>query len=96
MWLLPKLEKIQNLFLMKTNIDNVGPLLGSRLIFFLSVVGNFFLFSSVFSNINIFRPLSLLGKSHSHPRLMVILPTSFDHKETDNTKLSQIFTTPSS
>ena len=37
---------------------------GSRLIFFLSVVENFFRVLSVVSYI--FRPLSLLGKPHSH------------------------------
>ena len=36
-----------------------------RLIFFLSLVGNFFLVLSVVSNI--FRPLSLVGLPHSHP-----------------------------
>ena len=38
---------------------------GSRLIFFLSVVGNFFRVLSVVSSI--FRPLSLFGQPHSHP-----------------------------
>ena len=39
---------------------------GSRLIFFLSVVGNFLLVLSVVGNI--FSPLSLVGYPHSHPR----------------------------
>ena len=39
--------------------------IGRRLIYFLSVVGNFFLVLSVVSNI--FRPLSLVGLPHSHP-----------------------------
>ena len=42
---------------------------GSRLIFFLSVVGNFLLILSVVSNI--FRPLSLVGQPHSHPIIVV-------------------------
>ena len=51
MWLLPKLKKkYKALFFMKTNVDNVG----SRLTFFLSVVGNFFS-RFVGSQFNIFR-----------------------------------------
>ena len=51
MWLLPKLKKkYKALFFMETNVDNVG----SRLTFFLSVVGNFFS-RFVGSQFNIFR-----------------------------------------
>ena len=55
-------KKCKMLFFLETNIDTH---VGSRLIFFLSVVGNFLLTLSVVSNI--FRPLSLVGKPSSHP-----------------------------
>ena len=60
LWLLPrKVEKIQYTILSEKNIDNVGPYVGSRLIIFLSVVGNFFRVLLVVGNI--FCPLSLVG-----------------------------------
>ena len=60
MWLLPKLEKIQNALLYKIQISIMSVHVGSRLIYFLLlVVDNFFLVLSVVSNI--FRQLSLLG-----------------------------------
>ena len=49
-------KKCKMLFFLETNIVTH---VGSRLIFFLSVVGNFLLTLSVVSNI--FRPLSLVG-----------------------------------
>ena len=55
-----KNEKIQYTLLSEKNIGNVGPCrVGSRLIIFLSVVGNFFRVLSVVGNI--FCPLSLVG-----------------------------------
>ena len=61
LWLLPrKVEKIQYTLLSEKHIGNVGPCrVGSRLIIFLSVVGNFFRVLSVVGNI--FCPLSLVG-----------------------------------
>ena len=52
------------LFFLK-QILSMSAHVSSRLIFFLSVVGIFLLVLSVVSNI--FRPLSLVGKPHSHP-----------------------------
>ena len=61
LWLLPrKVEKIQYTLLSEKHIGNVGPCrVGSRLIIFLSVVGNSFRVLSVVGNI--FCPLSLVG-----------------------------------
>ena len=62
MWLLRKLEKIQNALLISSfwkQISIMSAHVGSQLIFFLSVVDNFFLVLSVVDGI--FRPLSLVG-----------------------------------
>ena len=63
MWLLPKLKKkYKALFFMKTNVDNVG----SRLTFFLSVVGIiFFLVLSVVNLIFFAFVASRLGRQLS-------------------------------